>query len=71
MATVHQRSGLEQAIRPAFHAHTTVTAIPPEPSPETSYDEDLLTSATVLFIQPAKNQIYCDQQYQKRHNTHD
>ena len=24
------------------------------PSPETSYDEDLLTSATVLFLQPAR-----------------
>ena len=24
------------------------------PSPETAYDEDLLTSATVLFLQPAR-----------------
>ena len=27
------------------------------PSPETSYDDDLLTSATMLFLQPARAKL--------------
>lgn len=50
-----QRSVPTEECTSAALARLEAVAEPMEwPSPETSYDEDLLTAATVLFIQPAR-----------------